>query len=299
MSLTVLAAGPDAYAVLLDELLLDCGVGVLARAALAGIPVRPATILLTGGDAAVRDPQVGGPVGLPGQRVVGVRWSAQALDAGGGRVGWLVDHATEGRLLHCPQGTVQASGPFALTVPNAVLGLHRPLRTTRRVLVTGGAASGKSAYAEARVSGEVIYVATGAPAGADADWDARLARHRAQRPAHWRTLETLQIVGLLAEPGPPLLIDGLGTWLARVLDETGGWDGPPSAARGRCAELARALAVTPREVVVVSDEVGDGVVPATRSGGLFRDLLGRLTAAVAAECDEVHRVTAGIGQRLR
>jgi adenosylcobinamide kinase/adenosylcobinamide-phosphate guanylyltransferase len=93
------------------------------------------------------------------------------------------------------------------------------------------------------------------------------------------------------------LVDGLGTWLARTLDEADGWAGAPP--RQLLEALSAAVAITPRDVVLVTDEVGDGVVPATASGGLFRDLLGELNAAVAAEVDEVWRVTLGIPQRLR
>ena len=91
------------------------------------------------------------------------------------------------------------------------------------MLVLGGARSGKSERAELRLAGEpeVTYVATGNRGADDPDWAARVAAHRARRPAWWRTAETTDLAGLLATARGALLIDGIGTWLAAVLDECG------------------------------------------------------------------------------
>ena len=175
---------------------------------------------------------------------------------------------------------------------------------TRRVLVLGGARSGKSERAELRLAGEpdVTYVATG-PAGAgDSDWAARVAAHRARRPAWWRTAETTDLADLLATARGALLIDGIGTWLAAVLDDCGAWDdrgacddrgAGPAELAGRIAELIGAWRQTSAQVVAVSDETGLGVVPATPAGRLFRDQLGRLNQALAAESEETELVVAG------
>ncbi len=187
---------------------------------------------------------------------------------------------------------------------------------TRRVLVLGGARSGKSERAELRLAGEpdVTYVAT-APKGAqDPDWAARVAAHRARRPAWWRTVETTDLAGVLATARGALLIDGIGTWLAAVLDDCAAWDhggawdhgdawddrgawDDRSAAHeklaGRIAELIGAWRQTSAYVVAVSDETGLGVVPATPAGRLFRDELGRLNQALAAESEEAELVVAG------
>jgi adenosylcobinamide kinase/adenosylcobinamide-phosphate guanylyltransferase len=183
-----------------------------------------------------------------------------------------------------------------------------------RVLVLGGARSGKSTTAENFLAarGEIEYVATGlAPSADDAEWAARVAAHRGRRPAHWRTTETLDLEKVLASGDPaPVLIDCLSLWLARVMDECGAWDdaGDGSAApggRGIAAVAARmdrlldAWRATSRLVVAVSNEVGCGVVPATASGRLYRDVLGRLNALVAAGSDEVWFCTAGLPRRLR
>jgi adenosylcobinamide kinase/adenosylcobinamide-phosphate guanylyltransferase len=157
----------------------------------------------------------------------------------------------------------------------------------RRVLITGGARSGKSREAERRVAArpDVIYVATAEEFPEDPEWSARLAAHRARRPAHWTTVETGVLAPLLRGTGPPLLIDCLGLWLARE-------DEDPDA-------LVAAWRDCQREVVLVTNEVGSGIVPATASGRQFRDALGRLNARLAAEADEVWQCVAGVACRLK
>ena len=179
-------------------------------------------------------------------------------------------------------------------------------RSARRVLVLGGARSGKSAIAEGMLAGDgpVDYVATGTPPGSgDAEWDTRVAEHQRRRPPHWRTMETLALAEVLAAPATaPVLVDCLTTWLARVMDDCGAWDGDQDAARALAAridETVGAWRLTGRHVVAVSNEIGSGVVPGTASGRRFRDELGRLNARIAADSDEVWFCTAGIARRLR
>jgi adenosylcobinamide kinase / adenosylcobinamide-phosphate guanylyltransferase len=169
---------------------------------------------------------------------------------------------------------------------------------TRRVLVLGGARSGKSERAELRLAGEpeVTYVATGPDGKGDPEWAARVAAHQTRRPAWWRTAETTDLAGVLRTARGAVLIDGIGTWLAAVMDECGVWTGG-EAARARLAartgELAGAWRQTGAYVVAVSDETGLGVVPATPAGRLFRDELGRLNRTLAAESEEAELVVAG------
>ncbi|CAL9419916.1 hypothetical protein SUDANB120_01829 [Streptomyces sp. enrichment culture] len=171
----------------------------------------------------------------------------------------------------------------------------------RRTLVLGGARSGKSVEAERRLEGfpEVLYAATSGSRDGDAEWAARVGLHRERRPASWRTVETCDLVPMLAEGGPPLLVDCLALWLTDAMDRAGAWDdavweaGGRERLRERTAELVAAVRATRRTVVAVSNEVGSGVVPATASGRRFRDELGRLNAAVAAECEHVLLVVAG------
>ena len=197
-----------------------------------------------------------------------------------------------------------------------------------RVLILGGARSGKSVTAERLLAGRdrVDYVATGPlPDDADPEWADRVSRHQARRPAHWTTLETLDLARVLAGSGParsgmaqpelagsgmaqariqatPVLVDCLATWLAGVMEECGLWAGSPGADKkllDRVDGLVDAWRSTRRQVVAVSNEVGSGVVPGTASGVRFRDELGVLNARIAAECEQVWLCTAGIARRLR
>ena len=177
-------------------------------------------------------------------------------------------------------------------------------RRPRRVLVLGGARSGKSRFAEQRLHRvpRVEYVACGVvPDGSDAEWTDRVALHRARRPASWRTVETVDLAAVLSRSGPPVLVDCLTTWLARTMEDCGTWTGAPEADARLAAAvdaLVDAWAGTGRRVTAVSNEVGGGIVPATASGRRFRDEMGALNARIAARADRVWLLTAGIPQRL-
>jgi adenosylcobinamide kinase/adenosylcobinamide-phosphate guanylyltransferase len=172
-----------------------------------------------------------------------------------------------------------------------------PLRT----LVIGGARSGKSREAERLLAAEVAvtYVATAYPADHDDEWAERVRLHRSERPAHWATLETLDLEPLLASDGEPLLVDCLTLWLTRVMDRHDAWDDATWAATAEKAvtaevdALVAAWRTTSRRVVAVTNEVGQGVVPDTASGRRFRDVMGRLNAAVAAHTEDVRWCVAG------
>lgn len=177
----------------------------------------------------------------------------------------------------------------------------------RRSLVLGGVRSGKSSFAEAMLAdeSEVVYVATGGERPDDPDWRARVAAHQARRPLGWHTVTTTDLVTLLEDDGPPLLIDCLTLWLTAAMDAAGAWQQAAWAATGRAllAERVDALVAawrhTTRRVVAVTNEVGGGIVPETWSGRVFRDEMGRLNARIAAESDDVHLVVAGLEMRLR
>lgn len=189
-----------------------------------------------------------------------------------------------------PDGTTVIAGEY-----------HAAPDLPRRTLVLGGARSGKSFEAERRLAAfpDVVYAATGGARDGDTEWARRVGLHRERRPATWRTVETCDLVPLLAEAGPPLLVDCLALWLTDAMDRAGAWDDEVWAKGGhqqleeRAAELARAVRTARRPVVLVSNEVGSGIVPATSSGRRFRDELGRLNTAVAAECEHVLLVVAG------
>ena len=183
---------------------------------------------------------------------------------------------------------------------------HAVARTRpRRVLVLGGARSGKSRHAELRLAAEplVTYLAAGpyrpgAQPAADTDWAERVAAHKARRPPWWQTVESVDAAGMLRSESGALLFDGAGTWLAAVMDEAGAWaDDSGEEARIRVAarvdELVEAWRQTRAQVVAVSDEVGSSVHPPTRAGRLFRDQLGWLNQRLAAESEQTVLMVAG------
>jgi adenosylcobinamide kinase/adenosylcobinamide-phosphate guanylyltransferase len=204
---------------------------------------------------------------------------------------------------------VRDGGPRPLPAPWLLPLPGRPRRGRAfRVLVLGGARSGKSVAAERMLAGRdhVDYVACGLPADdSDPSWAERVRLHRVRRPAHWATVETLDLESVLGEAGRaavPVLVDCLSTWLAGVMEECGLWAGKASADKELAARvdgLLHAWRSTRRVVVAVSNEVGLGVVPATASGVRYRDELGRLNARVAADCEQAWLCTAGIARRLR
>jgi adenosylcobinamide kinase/adenosylcobinamide-phosphate guanylyltransferase len=203
---------------------------------------------------------------------------------------------------------VRDGGPRPLAAPGPLPLPGRPRRGRAfRVLVLGGARSGKSVTAERMLAerDRVEYVACGLPADdSDPSWAERVRLHRERRPARWTTLETLDLERVLGadRAAAPVLMDCLSTWLAGVMDECGLWTGQASADKElatRVDGLVHAWRSTRRVVVAVSNEVGLGVVPATASGVRFRDELGRLNARVAADCEQVWLCTAGMARRLR
>ena len=176
----------------------------------------------------------------------------------------------------------------------------------RRILITGGVRSGKSRYAEALLSGsaEVSYVAAG-PApdpAADAEWAARVADHRARRPAHWNTLETSDVAGALRTAPGAILIDCLGTWLTAVVDRLGTWEEPLGSWQGAFHDQLQDLITAWRArrglALAVTNEVGWGLVSPYRSGRVFTELLGVVNQEMAAVSDEVIMIVAGRALQL-
>jgi histidinol-phosphate aminotransferase len=213
-----------------------------------------------------------------------------------------------GNPVGAPTGTIRTRTRPAETQPAKTQPTETGERPAgRRVLVLGGSRSGKSGHAERLLAGAapVTYVATAHGDPADAEWTARIERHRARRPAGWATAETADPAKLINQAAAgALLVDSVTTWLARVMDDCGCWsEVRPEDADLRLADavdtLVGAWAAAAVTVVAVSDEVGSGIVPATASGRRFRDALGELNQRLAAAADEVWLVTAGIPGRLR
>lgn len=171
-------------------------------------------------------------------------------------------------------------------------------------LILGGARSGKSSEAERRAAASGLAVTVIATAEAlDAEMAARIRRHQADRPAGWRTLEApLALADTLRREAAPercLVVDCLTLWLTNLLIDADRL--PPGAdaaalplfRRERDALLAT-LPALPGRVLLVANEVGLGLVPDTPLGRLFRDEAGRLNQAVAALCERVVFVAAGL-----
>lgn len=179
-----------------------------------------------------------------------------------------------------------------------------------RTLVLGGARSGKSAFAEqlAQASGkDVIYLATAQ--ARDGEMATRIAHHRAQRPASWPTVEEpLQLGAALlahAAPGRLLLVDCLTLWLSNLMfasgeqyPEVGDIVLPERFHRER-AHLLKALEEISCDVVLVSNEVGMGIVPCGAISRAFLDEAGRLNQAVAASVERAVFVAAGLPLYLK
>jgi len=178
--------------------------------------------------------------------------------------------------------------------------------------VLGGARSGKSAHAEGLLDDldcapAIRYVATARRYPGDDDWEARIDLHRRRRPSTWTTVETGTdstdggLIDLLGAPGthPPTLVDDLGTWLTCELDDAAAWEAPRGTVAPRTDALVDAVARFDGRLLLVSPEVGLGVIPETRSGRLFRDEIGALNARLAEVCDDVILVVAGIALTLK
>ena len=175
-------------------------------------------------------------------------------------------------------------------------------------LVLGGARSGKSMYAESLLAtaSDVTYVATGGTRDDDPEWLARVEAHRLRRPASWTTLETTDLISALDTASGPVLIDCLALWLTDKLDaheawrrlDDGEWSEVLDDLQPAIAALGHAVRRCPVDVVLVSNEVGMGIVPSTASGRIFQDLLGHTNRVIANACDDVILMVAGRAVRL-
>jgi adenosylcobinamide kinase/adenosylcobinamide-phosphate guanylyltransferase len=160
-------------------------------------------------------------------------------------------------------------------------------------VLLGGARCGKSALAVAiaqRSGRPVTFVATGEPL--DAEFAERIDRHRAERPSSWRTIEApTELDGALAQAGDRavVIIDCLTLWVANLL----GRELAEATIVERASQIAQLASARSSPVVVVSNEVGSGIVPADPLSRRYRDTLGRVNAAFAAHADEAFLVVAG------
>jgi len=168
------------------------------------------------------------------------------------------------------------------------------------ILVTGGSRSGKSRFAVELAKGcgpRIVYLAT--CQAADQEMRQRIARHRRQRPARWRTIEhpadPAQVVARLNGTSDGLILDCLTMYVAQLVVAGASDAAIERQVRRLCAAIRRA----PYPVILVTNEVGSGVVPEFPMGRRFRDLAGLANQTAAALADEVYLLVAGIPTRLK
>lgn len=175
----------------------------------------------------------------------------------------------------------------------------------RLSLILGGARSGKSVFAlglAERAGKRVVFAAT-AEAG-DEEMYARIERHRRERPDQWRTLEARMGVGkaIRREVGDAdaVVVDCVGFLVANVMGEVGEDASAVEERVGReIDDLLSAFADGAASFIVVSNEVGMGVVPAYASGRVFRDALGRANQRLARAADQVYWMLAGLSVEVK
>lgn len=190
------------------------------------------------------------------------------------------------------------------------------------VLVTGGARSGKSQFAEEQLwdKDKVCYIATGLVRKADEEWQERVRLHQERRPSAWATHEQYADLGtwLLAQDYEYYLLDCATMLTTNVLFDSIGQLFPDKLALSDdnflskqeqtliaqkiTAEWARLMASIKQieaTVYVVTNEIGLGIVPDTALGRYFRDVLGRVNQDLAKEASEVYLVICGLSQRLK
>jgi adenosylcobinamide kinase/adenosylcobinamide-phosphate guanylyltransferase len=167
------------------------------------------------------------------------------------------------------------------------------------LFVLGGARSGKSRFALAsqRAGARVTFVATAE--ARDPDMAARIARHRAERPPTWTTIEeALELIPRLAHLSvgtEAVVVDCLTLWIANLMLRGDG----DRAVLGAVDDLVALLGRRPWPITLVSNEVGEGVHPETRDGLRFRDLLGLTNQRVAAAADRVVLMVAGLPLEIK
>ena len=175
------------------------------------------------------------------------------------------------------------------------------------ILITGGARSGKSSYAQtlAGKSGEkVLFVATAE--ARDDEMRQRIEMHKANRPASWTTLETPTNVGknirenvknnrIVLLDCITLLVNAIFNQFGENLDE----EKIEEAVIKEINELIECMKNPDKEFIIVTNEVGLGLVPANEAGRFYRDILGKANSMLAAACDEVYLMVSGLPVKLK
>lgn len=168
---------------------------------------------------------------------------------------------------------------------------------SHKILVLGGAKSGKSAFAETlctRFDGQKIYLATAQ--SHDDEMTQRINEHQARRDATWQTINVpLDLVSALADHNQPekiILLDCLTLWISNLMMNERNFDEALSALLAQIKTMQATL-------IIVSNEVGHGIVPDNKMARLFRDQSGIAHQKIAALCDQAYFLTAGLPQKLK
>ncbi|HEX3032949.1 MAG TPA: bifunctional adenosylcobinamide kinase/adenosylcobinamide-phosphate guanylyltransferase [Bacillota bacterium] len=190
------------------------------------------------------------------------------------------------------------------TTKNAAQEADKNIARGRLILVLGGARSGKSTFAEdlvGRIGGQVAYIATSQ--ALDDEMRDRIRLHRERRPANWVTIEEThwvadRLAGLEADV---VLLDCLTLLISNLLldEEFGSPENKTEAILKEITKLAQAARDSKADVIVVSNEVGQGLVPTYPLGRLYRDVAGWANQIMARQADEVYMVIAGIPVELQ
>lgn len=181
------------------------------------------------------------------------------------------------------------------------------------ILVTGGARSGKSSYAEekAKAAGDnILYVATAKPI--DEEMEERIAKHRAQRPSDWQTFEGYKNLDLaldrLIKGKSAVLLDCITIMVSNLmLEESFDWDKLSrqeveeieSSIQHQIERLISLVKMNEVPFIIVTNEVGFGVVPPSAMGRDFRDIAGRMNQLLAKTADEVYFCVSGIPVKIK
>jgi adenosylcobinamide kinase / adenosylcobinamide-phosphate guanylyltransferase len=176
----------------------------------------------------------------------------------------------------------------------------------RHLFITGGSRSGKSKFAEiqaGQLGGQVIYLATAE--AQDAEMAERIFKHQQRRPADWLTIEApLQVIEMLGQyqAGHTVLLDCLTMYLSNLYfkyEKASTTDKLSYLIHQETAHLAEVIASSTANLVIVTNEVGWGIVPENPLARIFRDLAGLVNQQIAVVCDEVYLVVSGIPVKIK
>lgn len=184
----------------------------------------------------------------------------------------------------------------------------------KAILITGGARSGKSSYAEKlarELGGKILYIATSIPF--DDEMKSRVKKHRESRPSEWDTFEGYKGLGqVISEKGGQykgILLDCITVMVTNLLLEYPGIDCDNACyedfqeaerlIKEEVEKLLEGIGKSEATVIMVTNEVGSGIVPENLLGRVFRDIAGRINQYIAERCDEVYITVCGIPLKLK